>query len=70
MRGTLIGVPRVRYRAKIPAPAGQWQAGQRKYRYRVTESICFFIFWVVSDFISKRFKIIALRLAKSIRLIR
>ena len=38
MRGTLIGVPRVRYRAKIPAPAGQCGAGQRKYRYRVTEA--------------------------------
>ena len=36
MRGTLIGVPRVRHRAKIPAPAGQWGGGQRKYRYRVT----------------------------------
>ena len=38
MRGTLIGVPRVRYRAKIPAPAGQCGARQRKYRYRATEA--------------------------------
>ena len=36
MRGTLVGVPRVRYRAKFRRPRVNGEAGQRKYRYRVT----------------------------------